>query len=298
MIVSNLEVLKIWWLTLRPKTLTATIVPVFVGSALAWAERGFFSAHLAFCCLSFGLCVQIATNLFNDVEDWKRNADGDKRLGPKRAIQLGVATPWAVMMAAIMLLAMALLFAIPMVLHGGSFLWYLVGVSFLCAYCYTGGPYPLAYCGFGELFVIIFFGFAATIVPFYLQTGTISFLSAIAGMQLGLLATVLIAINNLRDREEDSSHGKNTLAVRFDRQFALAEIAFCCYAPFFLLPLWFVNGYRLAALLPLILVPFACRLVVNISTTLPGPIYNTFLAKAAALHLLFGLALVLGSSLL
>lgn len=287
------SIVKAWWITVRPKTLTATIVPVTVGTALAWREAGQIDLWIAFCTLSFGLAIQIATNFFNDVGDWKKKADGDSRLGPRRAIQQGFATPVQITYAGIALLCIALAFSIPLWQKGGVSIGYLTAASLLCSYCYTCGPFPLAYWGLGELFVLIFFGLAATITSYFLQANSVSSTAVVAGLQLGLLATNLLAINNLRDRFEDSSNGKNTLAVLFNETFARTEIAFCTAAPFFLLPFWYIEGFFLAALLPLIFVPLAYKLIADIATTLPGSRYNAFLAKAALLHFLFGMSLAL-----
>lgn len=285
---------RIWLLTVRPKTLTATLVPIAVGTALAWAEQGGINYLLALYALAFGLCIQIATNFFNDVEDWRKNADGDRRTGPRRAIQQGLATPRQLALAAVLLLFFAALLSLPLVAQGGAAMAYLVVASMLCSYAYTGGPLPLAYWGLGDLFVLLFFGFAATIAPYYLQTGSISLLSILAGIQIGLLATNLIAINNLRDHVEDEAVKKNTLAVRFGEQFTRVEIAFCSSAPFFLLPIWYMAGFKVAAALPLALFPIGNRLIEDISSTPPGALYNAFLARAALFHLLFGGALVIG----
>lgn len=285
---------RIWWLTIRPKTLTVTVVPVAVGTALAWVEQDRINYFLALYALAFGLCIQIATNFFNDVEDWRKNADNDRRIGPRRAIQQGLATPRQLALLALLLLVIAAFLSFPLILHGGAAMAYLVVISMLCSYCYTGGPLPLAYLGLGDLFVLLFFGLAATIAPYYLQTGSISLLSTLAGIQIGLLATNLIAINNLRDHVEDGAVKKNTLAVRFGEQFSRIEIAFCSAAPFFLLPIWYVAGFKVAALLPLALFPVGNKLIEDISSTSPSTLYNGFFARAALFHLLFGCALVIG----
>lgn len=289
------SLLSVWWLTIRPKTLTATVIPVVVASMLALADTGSIDIAIALCCLAFGLCIQIATNFFNDVEDWRKGADNPHRLGPRRAIQQGVATPQQVAFAALSLLFFAALLALPLVAKGGVPMALLAAISMLLSYCYTGGAMPLAYKGLGEVFVMLFFGLAATVMPYHLQTGSFSLLTIVAALQVGLFSTNLLAVNNLRDISTDKAVGKKTLAVRFGDHFARLEIAFCCMAPFFLLPIWYVAGFAWAALLPLALFPLANRLVNNISSTPVGAAaYSVFFAQAGLLHLLFGLALAIG----
>ena len=198
------------------------------------------------------------------------------------------------MIGAGLCLLTALAFGIPLVIEGGLPILIIGVVSLALAYGYTGGPFPLAYLGLGDLFVILFFGLIAVMGTFYLHTGMVSELSAIAGLQIGFLATVLIAINNLRDSPEDVKVGKKTLAVRFGARFSKVEITLLCYAPFLLGMAYESRGWIWAAYAPLIAVPLVSRLVRGIWTSQPGPIMNRFLAMAAAVHILFGLALAGG----
>jgi 1,4-dihydroxy-2-naphthoate octaprenyltransferase len=183
---------------------------------------------------------------------------------------------------------------VPLVLHGG---WPIVGIGLLSlflAYGYTGGPWPLAYLGLGDVFVILFFGLIAVSGTHYLHTGQWSELALIAGLQVGFHATTLIAINNLRDAPQDEAVGKRTLAVRFGPRFARWEIAILAYAPFLMGVAYGASGFRWAGMLPLIAVPLAGRLVRAVFATSPGPLLNPVLARAAALHFVAGIALAAG----
>lgn len=216
-----------WLLAARPKTLPAAIVPVWVGSMplLVDGDPETGSWLLFWCTLSSCLCIQIATNLFNDAIDHKKGADTEHRLGPKRVTAAGMLSQKTVMAGALGFCALAALIAIPMIMERG---WPVVGigaVSLFFAYGYTGGPFPLAYRGMGELFVILFFGFVAVLGSYFVQSGDLGGSSIwILGLQCGLFSSVLIAINNLRDIEEDRKTGKKTLAVRFGKAFAKWEI--------------------------------------------------------------------------
>lgn len=285
---------RAWALATRPKTLTASIIPVVAGTALAYSTGAPIDWTIPVLALLVAFCIQIATNLINDALDFKKGADTAERLGPTRVTQSGLLSSEQVLAAGITLLVLALIFGLPLIFFGGVSIGVLLVVSLICAYIYTGGPFPLAYYGFGDLFVLLFFGLASTTAVFYLQTGFINLLPLLAGLQIGCLATVLIAINNLRDYQGDAKANKRTLAVRFGKRFSRYEITLLLLIPFILSLLWLALGYLSAALLPLLTFPIAIYLAYRISTTEPGKIYNKFLAVAALLHLSFGLLLTVG----
>lgn len=286
---------EVWLLACRPKTLTASIIPVLVGTVLAWATTNVnISWVIAFFALLTALCIQIGTNLINDALDFKNGADTAMRVGPIRASQSGLLPVEQVYFGGKMALFGALIFGLPLVIAGGFPILILLIISVLCAYLYTGGPFPLAYHGLGDLFVLLFFGLATVSAVFYLQTGYINDKAILAGIQIGFLATVLIAINNLRDRQGDAKVNKKTLAVWFGVTFSRCEIAFLILSPFFLNMLWLQYGFVLTALLPWLTAPLAFRIVYFIWEMEPGPIYNRYLAQSAFLHLSFGLALTVG----
>ena len=176
--------------------------------------------------------IQIGTNYVNDALDFKKGADTHTRLGPLRVTQAGLLDADAVLRGAYVCFGLAALCGIPLILRGG---WpiAIVGVaSIVAAYAYTGGPYPLAYHGLGELFVMIFFGFTAVCGSFYLQRLTLDATAWIGGFAVGSLAVVILAINNLRDIDNDRASNKRTLAARFGAAFARTEIVVFALAPF------------------------------------------------------------------
>jgi len=208
---------KAWILAARPKTLPAAIVPVWSGSLLAYERTGSFHLSLALLTVSGAIFIQVATNFFNDVIDSQKGADTRERVGPQRVTVSGLLTPQAVYFGAFFMLILASLC--------GWFLFQsrgwpilLIGIpSLYLSFGYTGGPFPLAYRGMGELFVILFFGLVAVGGTVFVQTGLWTSESLILGAQIGLLSAVLIAVNNYRDINEDDPAGKHTLAVRFGR---------------------------------------------------------------------------------
>jgi 1,4-dihydroxy-2-naphthoate octaprenyltransferase len=280
-------------LSFRPKTLTASVVPIFVGTSLAYSE-GFFSSRVFWSCLMASIFIQIATNLFNDAIDFKKGADTEKRIGPQRITQMGFLSSKQVIMLALGFVIMALFAGYPLVVLGG---WpiLLIGIfSLFLAYGYTGGPWPLAYKGWGDIFVILFFGWIAVGGVYFLQTMTYKLSAFIGGTQVGFLATVLIAINNLRDVETDKLVNKKTWAVRFGKTFVRKEILVLTVVPFALSLFWLLNGKYFAASLPFLVLPITLKLIRGIYKIEPGPFYNQFLTLAALIHMLFGLQLSLG----
>lgn len=284
-----------WLLATRPKTLTAALVPIAVGTALAHARGFVLDWRISVLALVSVTFIQIGTNLVNDAIDFKKGADTEKRIGPKRVTQSGLLTPRQVMTGAFVCFALAMATGIPLVIAGG---WVIVAIgllSLLLAYGYTGGPFPLAYLGLGDLFVFLFFGLVAVGGIYFLQSGGWDLSAGVAGAQVGLLATVLIAINNLRDREGDVLVGKRTLAVRLGVTGSRAEILVLCVAPYVLNLYWLQFGLKMAVLLPFFTLPLALRLCLKVLLTAPGPEYNVLLGRAAGLQLLFGLLWSVGA---
>ncbi len=218
--------LAIWWQAIRPRTLAAGAAPVLVGTALALAD-GALHPQAALFALAGALALQIATNIHNDYEDFIRGADGPDRVGPKRATAEGWVQPASMRRAAIAVFAAALLIGIYLVARGGWPILALGLASIAAGYSYTGGPKPLAYVGLGDLFVLIFFGFAAVVGTYYVQSLTTCSAAWWLGLGVGALSTAILAVNNLRDHRSDKAAGKRTLAVRFGPGAARLEYLLC-----------------------------------------------------------------------
>ncbi len=286
--------MKHWLLAARPKTLSAAIVPVLIGSALAAHEPPAITWWVFACALSGALLIQIATNLINDALDFRKGTDAGDRLGPLRVTQAGLASEEAVMRGAWICLGLAALCGIPLIYRGGWPMLIVGLASILMAYAYTGGPYPLAYHGLGELFVILFFGFIAVGGTFYVHSLQLTQSALLAGYSAGALATVLIVINNLRDVDGDRRSNKRTTVVRFGEGFARAEIVLFALTPFPAVALiaWMQDRWWL--LLTLAALPLALLVIVR-SRKSRGAELNRCLALAGALQWAFGLLFVLGS---
>lgn len=283
-----------WVNAARPKTLTASIIPFLAGTALAATEGVAIQWNLLLCALMSALCIQTGTHLINDAVDFAKGTDTPERIGPLRAIHCGIATERQVYCLGMTFFALAFLFGIPLIVNGGPLIAIILLASMLAGYFYTAGTYPLAYCGLGDPFVLLFYGWIATFAAYWLQTGQINLKGFLLGTQIGLLCTSIIIVNNFRDMSSDAKSGKNTLAVIFGELFTRIEFASCIIIPFILNLFWLHFGYTFVSLLPFAALPLGLYLINMLFKTAPSPIYNKFLALTALLHLSFGLLLILG----
>ena len=216
--------ISIWLEATRPKTLPAAVAPVLLGTAMAHS-LGQLHAVPALICLGFALLVQIGTNFANDYLDGVKGTDTDARLGPRRAVASGLVRPATMKWASIGILALAFCLGLSLIYYGG---WWLLAVgiaSIVCAWIYTGGPFPLAYNGLGDVFVVLFFGLIAVVCTFYVQTGSFNRDVVLLALACGLVVNNLLVVNNYRDLEEDRQAHKRTLVVLLGRPCALGQYA-------------------------------------------------------------------------
>lgn len=280
-----------WFLACRPKTLTVSLSPVLVGTAVAWHDVNHL-LWLPLIAAALGSAfIQIGTNLFNDVGDFLRGTDTPGRLGPKRAAAEGWLTAQAISSGAWLAFALAFACGIYLVWHGG---WPIVAIglaSLAAGWAYTGGPRPIAYGPLGEVFVFAFFGLVAVGGSYYLQTLDLSSSALLAAALVGIHAAAVITVNNYRDLDGDAKNGKNTLAVRLGRPATRRLYAAEILAPYLLSPL--LGGLGWPAALPLLSLPLALRLIRRFHCEPPGPVFNSILAATAGLQLVFALLLTL-----
>lgn len=277
-----------WIQAARPKTLGAAIAPVFVGFILGARLSGHeIEWWLLVFTLASTIALQIATNCFNDALDFRQGKDTAARIGPRRITAAGAVRSESVMMAGYVMLGLATALSIPLIAARGLPI-VIIGIpSLYFCYGYTGGPAPLAYRGLGELFVILFFGFVAVMGSAFVQCGEWLVGAVVAGMQIGCLSTILIAVNNLRDLEEDRSTGKRTLAARFGVTFARIEITVLLAVAYGIGLYWIDTDDTLLFTMPLTVLPLGLFVLIRLWTTAPGPSYNRLLALSGVHLLLF-----------
>jgi len=248
--------LWVWVSAMRPRTLPAAISPVIVGSAIA-AHDLRFSPAAASLCVVFALLVQVGTNFANDYYDFVHGADTPSRIGPQRAVASGLVSPAAMRRAMAGVFAAAFLSGLGLIHWGGPWMLAVGLASIACGVAYTGGPFPLAYHGLGDVFVFVFFGLVAVTVTYFVQALRVSAHAVLAGASMGLLSANILLVNNYRDMETDATAGKKTLVVRFGRGFARAQFAVSLAAALAIAVVFAATGYGLGCLLPLLLLPAA-----------------------------------------
>lgn len=270
----------------RPRTLVAAIVPVLLGVAvvpggtgvLDLVVRGGLAAIVS-------LALQVAVNYANDYSDGVRGTD-DVRVGPRRLVASGDASPSSVRRAAFMAIGVALV-------AGGALAamttWWLVVVgaaSIAAAWGYTGGPRPYGYSGWGEVFVFVFFGLVATVGTTYVVAEVWSVRSFIVGSIAGLLAVALLVVNNLRDLDNDARVGKKTLAVRLGDR-ATRRLYAACYVVVLMIILSAAFGRPIVLISIVGLLP-AARAVVRIQRGASGRELIAVLGLTARAQLVLG----------
>ncbi|MBC7421617.1 MAG: 1,4-dihydroxy-2-naphthoate octaprenyltransferase [Bdellovibrio sp.] len=283
-----------WFSAARPKTLSASLVPVIAATGLAHGMGYPILWWVVTCALLASFCIQIGTNFVNDAMDFKKGADTETRVGPLRVTQQGHFTFKQVMTFASLFFILAAVFGIPLVLLGGVPIFVIGFISIAMGYAYTAGPAPLAYHSLGDLFVIIFFGLVAVGGLFFLLTGTYTFAAFIVGLQIGFLSTVLIAINNLRDINTDRLVNKKTLAVRLGLTGGRIWIGFLLLAPFFAGYYWLYLERWWVYIIPMFAFPLGLSIGKKVFRTEPSAAYNRYLAMSSAYSLLFSILLAIG----
>lgn len=249
-----------WILAIRPKTLIASISPVFIGTAMALSDKH-FHFWVFLCTLLTGIGIQISTNVANDLFDFLKGTDTPERKGPVRVTQSGLLSVTQVKQGLTVLFLATTLLGIGLIARGGWVFAVLMSLALACTLLYTAGPFSIAYLGLAEFFVLFFFGSVATGCTYYLQTLHFSPLPFLVGFCPGLIACAVLIMNNLRDEEQDRRAKKNTLIVRFGKTFGKWE-------------------YMLSLLLPIILANVICK--------------KHFLVHSTLLSLLPAIALIQG----
>src|SRR6201991_1115577 len=272
--------MRIWLMAARPRTLPAAIAPVLVGTALAMTETdlrvgGFVAALLG------AIFIQVGTNLSNDYSDARRGADTEGRLGPVRVTAGGLVPPRQVLVATYVSFALAVACGAYLVYLAGPILLAIGAASILAGVLYTGGPRPYGYEGLGEVFVFLFFGLVAVTGSYFAQVEKLTWEAFVLAVPVGLLASAILVVNNVRDLETDRRAGKKTLAVRLGRERARIGYALMIYLAFVTAPLaWLLGGEHLKPwlLLPWAALPVAAPVVRIVRNRVDGPSLHRALA--------------------
>ncbi len=284
---------KSWVLASRPKTLPAAVVPVVVGSSLAFSEDKFvlLNSLIALLCSLF---IQIGTNFVNDLYDYLKGSDKADRKGPQRVLANKFISVKEMKIGSAVVFLLAFFAGLYLVFVGGYVVLIIGIASILAGIAYTAGPFPLAYNGLGDLFVFIFFGIVATAGTYYVNTFEFSLLSLIASIPVGALITNILLVNNYRDINEDKAANKKTTTVIFGKKFTRTQYIFLIFISYLIPVLLFVFfNYSYLIFLPFLSVPLAASLV-KMLYSLEGEALNKTLELTAKFSGLYGILFSIG----
>lgn len=286
--------LSSWIVAARPRTLSLSMTPVAVGTALAWAMERKVHWLAVFAAVVGSIFIQVGTNLHNDAVDSERGGDGPDRVGPPRVTASGLLNVTTVKHGAAACFAMAALMGSYLVFVGGWPILLLGVLSILSGWAYTGGPLPIAYTPLGELFVVAFFGVGAVGGTYWLCAADFASAAIEAGVAVGSLAGAVLLVNNYRDTQADARVGRRTLAITAGPYATIWVYAGLMLLPFALLPLIGHDLPRGLVWPALIVLPLALVLIHRFAHEPPGRGFNRVLVQTVQIHFLFGLLLCLG----
>lgn len=293
---------KIWLTELRAPFLTGTIIPIVLGTVIAWTMNSFFNALYFVIALLGGIFVHLGANVVNDYFDYKSGTDTLNKefvrpfTGGSRAIPCGLLTPKEVFSGAVILFTLASLVGLYFSLVVGPLILVLGTVGLFSAFFYTGYPFNLARKGLGEFTVGLNFGLLMTLGAFYVQTGTFAVEPLVAAVPVALLITAILYINAFQDFNADKEAGKNTWVVRLGRQRASLVYAFLMFGTYVAILLGVLMNIMPAfTLFAWITLPLAVKSVQHAKTFHSSPFQLVpSNALTIIIHLFTGIMLAIG----
>jgi len=285
--------IKVWILAIRPKTLTAAVTPVIVGSSLAISENR-FKWLPALAALLAALLLQIGSNVANDLFDYLHGVDEGERSGPLRVTQAGLITITELKNGLFIIFAAAIIVGIYLTIVGGWLILIIGVAAIISAIAYSAGPFPLGYHALGDLFVFLFFGLFAVCGTYFLQTGYISMQAVLLAVSVGLLIDNILIVNNYRDFDGDKKSGKKTLAVVIGKNLTKFQYLLNFLLAYVVVLVLVIKGFvpRLT-LLSLLSLPMVVRLIKELFEE-TGERLNITLAKTGKTAFIFALLFLVG----
>lgn len=287
------NLLQKWLLASRPKTLPAAIAPAVIGNVLAFRD-GNYDLMIGFSCVVISLIMQVLANFANDLFDHEKGTDTPDRLGPTRATASGLISVNGMRTAIAIIIAIAGVFAIPLIMARGWIVIILGLIIVISALLYSGGKTAYGYHGLGDLFVFVFFGLMATIGTYYMISGKVTEESVVYSITMGALIVNILVVNNTRDRITDQVGGKNTLAVKLGRNAMNWEFLINLIVAFGLIIAYIiVRRVDFATLIVFLSLPLARKNFLNFIQK-EGRELNSVLAETARFTIIFALLLSAG----
>ncbi|MCB2178700.1 1,4-dihydroxy-2-naphthoate polyprenyltransferase [bacterium] len=283
-----------WKLAARPKTLPAAVAPVILGWAIAWTT-GKFHWGAALASLFTAVMIQIATNMVNDVVDYSKGADTEERTGPLRVTQAGLLSPREVWMGVAVVFGLAIIAGLYLFWVAGWPVLVIGAAAIISGIVYTAGPFPLVENGLADLFVLIFFGFAAVGGTVFVTSGELPALTWYGSIAAGLLTVNILVVNNIRDIEPDRKAGRTNFPVLFGRKAAVWQYAIQLMIAYLIPLLLIAQGLASVwVLLSYLSMPFASKLIGVLRSSTAGKALNITLAQTGKLLLLYCVLFSLG----
>lgn len=259
---------RIWWQLTRPHTLTASFAPVFLGTMIALVYgKGPLNTTIFLAMLIASILIQMATNMFNEYYDFKRELDTEDSIGIGGAIVRNGVKPKTVLNIAFVLYGISILIGVYICMETSWWLAVVGLVSMLIGYLYTGGPYPIAYTPFGELVSGIVMGMLLILIAFYIQTGEVTLDAVLLSIPSMLLVAAIMLANNIRDIVGDTKGGRKTLAILVGRPTAVNILMAFFLISYLWILLLIIIGY---------LTPWALFILISV----PKPIKAVKVFKA------------------
>jgi len=236
--LGHMNKFKVWLTELRAPFLTGTIIPIVLGTVIAWTRNTLFNPTFFLLALTGGIFLHLGANVVNDYFDYKSGNDTLNKefvrpfTGGSRTIPKGLLTPREVFSGSVILFALAGVIGLYFTVVVSPFILVLGAIGLFSAFFYTGRPFNLASKGLGEITVGINFGLLMTLGAFYIQTGSLEIEPLVASIPVALLITAILHINAFQDYAADKAVGKKTWVVRLDRKKAFVVYAFLMFGTY------------------------------------------------------------------
>lgn len=288
------RIVSTWLLAARPHTLSAAVVPVMVGGAVAHT-LGPLSVDLFILTLIGALLVQIGANFTDEFADHEATASANKYPAPHKVIARGLLTKGAVKKGALVVFSLATLIGATLIFKSGWELLLLCVFSLAAAYFYSAGPRPLGDIALGEPLVFVMMGPVMVMGTVFVQTLAWEYRAWWFSLPVGTLVTAILVANNLRDAREDAANKRRTLVTVFGER-PLRGVYYGLIAVAYLVPLIMATtgAHAYWVLLPWLAAPLALKAIKNIRAQGKRDLQHRGLKLTSAHHAVFGLLLALG----
>ncbi|QDP40941.1 1,4-dihydroxy-2-naphthoate polyprenyltransferase [Radiobacillus deserti] len=231
----------VWWRLLRPHTMTASFIPVFVGTMVASLEQS-IDVLLFVAMLFASILIQVATNMFNEYYDYVRGLDNEQSVGIGGAIVRDGVAPKTVLTTAFSFYGVALLLGIYICMETSWWIAVIGAVCMLCGYLYTGGPFPISASPFGEFFAGLFMGTVIIGISYYIQIEAVSSKALLISIPVAIFIGTILLSNNIRDLKGDKENGRKTIAILVGHDAAVRLLATLFFLSFVITAVFIALG--------------------------------------------------------